>query len=140
MFYTHAWKVRKIQMIIINVICAALGAYVGIIDKNIAEGAALWFIFSWFLSAFVSAFTKSGNKISSLAYTVGAVVFSGMVLSFSEGSSIFAGIVFAWNLIKATVGMAILAVILVFEFVIFPITTIYYFVKSRQEAALATAA
>ena len=45
-------------------------------------------------------------------------------------------IVFTWNVIKVTLGMMIVAALLVFEIVIFPITTIYYFVKSRQENAL----
>jgi len=137
MFYTHAWKVRKIQMIIVNVIFAALGAYVGVADHNILEGAVIWLFGSWMVSAIVSAFTKTGDKVSALAYTVGAAVFSGMALSLSEGGSVFWAIAFTWNAIKASVGMMILAAILVFEFVIFPITTIYYFVKSRQELALA---
>lgn len=137
MFYTHAWKVRKIQMIIVNVIFAALGAYVGVADHNILEGAVIWLFGSWMVSAIVSAFTKTGDKVSALAYTVGAAVFSGMALSLSEGGSVFWAIAFTWNAIKASVGMMILAAILVFEFVIFPITTIYYFVKSRQELAFA---
>lgn len=137
MFYAHAWKVRKIQMIIVNVIFAALGAYVGVADHNILEGAVIWLFGSWMVSAIVSAFTKTGDKVSALAYTVGAAVFSGMALSLSEGGSVFWAIAFTWNAIKASVGMMILAAILVFEFVIFPITTIYYFVKSRQELALA---
>lgn len=137
MFYAHAWKVRKIQMIIVNVIFAVLGAYAGVADHNILEGAVIWLFGSWMASAIVSAFTKTGDKVSALAYTVGAAVFSGMTLSLSEGGSVFWAIAFTWNAIKASVGMMILAAILVFEFVIFPITTIYYFVKSRQELALA---
>lgn len=137
MFYAHAWKVRKIQLIVVNVIFAILGAYVGIADANIVEGAAIWLFGSWMVSALVATFTKSGNKVSALAYTVGAAVFSGMALSLSEGGSVFWAITFTWNAIKASVGMMILAAILVFEFVIFPITTIYYFVKSRQELTLA---
>lgn len=136
MFYAHAWKVRKIQMIIVNVIFAVLGAYAGVADHNILEGAVIWLFGSWMVSAIVSTFTKTGDKVSALAYTVGAAVFSGMELSLSEGDSVFWAIAFTWNAIKASVGMMILAAILVFEFVIFPITTIYYFVKSRQELAL----
>ena len=137
MFYAHAWKVRKIQMIIVNVIFAVLGAYAGVVDHNILEGAVIWLFGSWMVSAIVSAFTKTGDKVSALAYTVGAAVFSGMALSLSECGSVFWAIAFTWNAIKASVGMMILAAILVFEFVIFPITTIYYFLKSRQELALA---
>lgn len=137
MFYAHAWKVRKIQLIVVNVIFAVLGAYVGVSDRNIAEGALIWLVGSWMVGTIISAFTKSGDKVSALAYTVGAAVFSGMALSLSEGGSALWAIVFTWNAIKASVGMMILAAILVFEFVIFPITTIYYFVKSRQEIALA---
>ena len=137
MFYAHAWKVRKIQMIIVNVIFAVLAAYAGVADHNILEGAVIWLFGSWMVSAIVSAFTKTGDKVSALAYTVGAAIFSGMALSLSEGGSVFWAIAFTWNAIKASVGMMILAAILVFEFVIFPITTIYYFVKSRQELALA---
>lgn len=136
MFYAHAWKVRKIQLIIVNVIFAMLGAYAGVADYNILEGAAIWLFGSWMVSSTVSAFTKTGDKVSALAYTVGAAVFSGMALSLFEGGSTFCALVFTWNAIKASIGMMILAAILVFEFVIFPITTIYYFVKSRQELAL----
>lgn len=137
MFYAHAWKVRKIQLIIVNAVFAALGGYAAVADANIIEGAVIWLFGSWMVSALVSAFTKTGDKVSALAYTVGAAVFSGMALSLSEGGSVFWAIAFTWNAIKASVGMMILAAILVFEFVIFPITTIYYFVKSRQELALA---
>ena len=42
MFYAHAWRVRKIQMIIVNVIFAVLGAYAGVVDHNILEGAVIW--------------------------------------------------------------------------------------------------
>lgn len=137
MFYAHAWMVRKIQLIIVNAVFAALGGYAAVADANIIEGAVIWLFGSWMVSALVSAFTKTGDKVSALAYTVGAAVFSGMALSLSEGGSVFWAIAFTWNAIKASVGMMILAAILVFEFVIFPITTIYYFVKSRQELALA---
>lgn len=89
MFYAHAWKVRKIQMIIVNVIFAVLGAYAGVADHNILEGVVIWLFGSWMVSAIVSAFTKTGDKVSALAYTVGAAVFSGMALSLSEGGSVF---------------------------------------------------
>lgn len=135
MSYAYAWKVRKIQMIIVNAIFAILGAYVGVADKNLLEGAMIWFFGSWLVETVISAFTKSSGRISALAYTVGAAVFSGVVLSLSEGGSVFWAIVFTWNAIKASVGMVILAAILVFEFVVFPITTVYFFVKSRQELA-----
>lgn len=135
--YAHAWKVRKIQLIIVNAVFAALGGYVAVVDANIMEGALIWLVGSWMIGTLISAFTKSGDRVSALAYTVGAAIFSGMALSLSEGGSTLWAIVFTWNAIKAAIGMTILAVILAFEFVIFPITTIYYFVKSRQELALA---
>lgn len=137
MFYAHAWKVRKIQLIVINVIFAMLGAYVGVTDRNIAVGMLIWLVGSWMVGTLISAFSKSGDRVSALAYTVGVAVFSGMALSLSEGGSVLWAIVLTWNAIKASVGMMILAAILVFEFVIFPITTVYYFVKSRQEITLA---
>lgn len=137
MFYVHAWKVRKIQLIVVNVIFAILGAYVGVADRNIAEVILIWLVSSWMVGTIISAFSKSGDRVSALAYTVGVAVFSGMALSLSEGVAVLWAIILTWNAIKASVGMMILAAILVFEFVIFQITTVYYFVKSRQEIALA---
>ena len=136
MFYTHAWKVRKIQLIIVNAIFAVIGAYAGFEDKNLIEGAIIWLVGSWLAGTLIASFTKTGDKVSALAFTVGAAIFSGMAFSMFNGST-FWMIVFTWNMIKAFVGIAIILVILAFEFVIYPITTAYYFAKSRQESVIA---
>lgn len=66
--------------------------------------------------------------ISSIARIFGASLFSGMFASMSGRSSLWV-FFFVIGMMKAMIGTFVLAVILAFEFVIFPFTTIYYFVK-----------
>lgn len=129
--YRRAWKVRKIQIIVINVIFAALGIVLAISDKNLAEGVLFWFFGAWIVETLVSAFSKSGDKVSSLAMNIGASLFSGTFAAASGGSTLWV-FFFVIALIKAMFGSAVIAAILIFEFFAFPFTSIYYFVKSRQ--------
>lgn len=138
MDYVQAWKVRKIQLIIVNIICAIIGVWAGLSYGNILFGLFTWILGAWVVGTIVASFTKTGDKISTLAYSVGAAVFAGMLGAAFEGrnAELFA-IVLLWNAVKASIGVIIIGVILCFEFVVFPVTTIVYFVKSRQQMVTA---
>ena len=134
MDYVQAWKARKIQLIIVNIICAIIGVWAGLSYGNIFAGLIMWILGAWVVGTIVASFTKTGDKISTLVFSVGAAFFAGMLGAAFEGRSaeLFA-IVFLWNFFKACIGLMILGVILCFEFVVFPVTTIVYFVKSRHQ-------
>lgn len=128
--YKHIWKVRKIQIIVINVIFAAFGIAVAVTDKNLIEGIGIWIFGAWIVETLVSAFSKSGDKMSSLVRNIGASFFSGIFASASGGSTLWV-FFFMISLFKAMFGLIAVSAILIVEFVAFPFTTIYYFVKSR---------
>lgn len=132
--YRQAWKVRKIQIIVINAIFAVLGIVTVFSDKNLVEGLTLWFFGAWIVETLISAFSKSGDKVSSLARNVGATLFSGTFAAASGGSTLWV-FFFMISMIKAMFGAAVISAILAFEFVAFPFTSIYYFVRSRQQAS-----
>ena len=129
--YRQAWKVRKIQIIVINAIFAALGIVTAISDKNLVEGIALWFFGAWIVETLVSAFSKSGDRVSSLARNIGASLFSGTFAAASGGSTLWV-FFFMISMIKAMFGAVVISAILAFEFVAFPFTSIYYYVQSRK--------
>lgn len=135
MSYLHAWKVRKIQLIIVNVVFAVLGVLTAI-EGNIIGGFTTWIFGAWIVGTFLASFTKTGDRISRLAYTIGATMFSGVMSAATEGGPFFV-VMFAINLVKAFFGCFVLAAVLAFEFVAYPFTTINYFIKSRQEAVMA---
>lgn len=137
--YRQAWKVRKIQIIVINAIFAALGIVTAISDKNLVEGIALWFFGAWIVETLVSAFSKSGDRVSSLARNIGASLFSGTFAAASGGSTLWV-FFFMISMIKAMFGAVVISAILAFEFVAFPFTSIYYYVQSRKYAPYTTVA
>ena len=137
--YRQAWKVRKIQIIVINAIFAALGIVTAISDKNLVEGIALWFFGAWIVETLVSAFSKSGDRVSSLARNIGASLFSGTFAAASGGSTLWV-FFFMISMFKAMFGAVVISAILAFEFVAFPFTSIYYYVQSRKYAPYATVA
>lgn len=132
--YKELWRIRKTQLIIVNIIFAIIGLYFGFY-KNYGWQFFLfaWLGGSWIAATVISAFTNTEDKISSLARVIGAAIISGILYSLSSGNSILVTVLFAWNLAKAVIGIVAISVILIFNFVIFPFTTVYYFAKSKQE-------
>lgn len=137
--YRQVWKVRKIQIIVINAIFAALGIVTAISDKNLVEGIALWFFGAWIVETLVSAFSKSGDRVSSLARNIGASLFSGTFAAASGGTTLWV-FFFMISMIKAMFGAVVISAILAFEFVAFPFTSIYYYIQSRKYAPYTTVA
>lgn len=130
--YKSAWKKRLIQIIIVNVIFLALGIYYIVTSGDFITGLGIWFFGSWTLLTIIATFGKSEDKISSLGRNLAVSIFSGIFAATSGGSTLMV-FLFVIAIIKAIVGMMVLAVIFVFEYIAFPITTIYYFVKARQQ-------
>ncbi len=129
--YAHAWKVRKIQIIVVNIILLLIGIGVAVSDKQPVEGLAIWFFGSWIVGTLISSFSKSGDKISSLALNVVSVMFNGAFAAVTGGPLFIFFFMFA--VVKCVIGVIVLGVVLAFEFVAFPITTIYYYIKSRED-------
>ncbi|MDD6657116.1 MAG: hypothetical protein PUE95_07495 [Lachnospiraceae bacterium] len=129
--YNRAWKVRRNQIIVVNIIFAALGITVAILDRDFLEGIGLWFLGSWIIETLVSAFSKSGNRVSTLARDVFATFFSGSFAAASGGGTLWV-FFFMFSIIRAMFGTIAITLIIVFEFFAFPFTTIYYYVKSKK--------
>lgn len=129
--YTRAWKVRRTQLIIINVIMAVFGLWAGFSSGKIREGIILWILGAWIIETIVSSFSKSGDKLSSLAYNLAASLFAGTFAA-SSGSGLWA-FTFTILMIKLIFGVMVIGLILAFEFVAFPFTTIHYYVQSNKQ-------
>ena len=129
--YKRAWKVRRNQIIVVNIIFAALGITVAILDRDFIEGIVLWFFGAWVTETLVSAFSKSGNRVSTLARDVFATFFSGSFAAASGGGTLWV-FLFVFSMIRAMFGTIAITAILAFEFVAFPFTTIYYYVMSKK--------
>lgn len=130
--YKELWKKRKIHLIIANLICGGLGIYVAIsAGKNyITEAICLWILGSWTLGTILSTFNKNGGKVSSLAHEIlYSMIFGAFAM---DGVSTLAAIFFVIAIFKAIVGALILFAILSVGFILFPITTVIYFIKSRK--------
>lgn len=134
--YRHAWNVRKIQLIVVNIIFAILGIYVGIVGEDIPSGILIWLFGSWMAAAFIASFfSKDGDNVSMMAKNALVDTFNALAAGTGaanggSGLWVFAFMVF---LFKAVFGLIKLTAILVFEFAAYPFTTVNYFVKSRQE-------
>lgn len=128
--YKNAWKVRITQIIVINIIFAVIGIVIGVTDRSIGEAISIWFFGSWMVETFVSAFSKSGDKVSTLARSVAGTFISGSFTA-ASGGSMLGAFLFVFYFIKALFGLMLISVILVVELFAFPFTTIYYFVRSR---------
>lgn len=131
--YRQAWKVRMIQMIVINAIFAVVGMTTAISEGKPLEGLIIWFFGSWIVETLISSFGKTGDKVSTLARSVVVVMFAGTGGASSGGVGAAGwAFLFIFACVKAMFAIIAIAVILAFEFVAFPITSIYYFIRSRQ--------
>ena len=129
--YIRAWKVRRLQIIIINIIFAILGVFNYYMKGDYVYGIGVWFIGSWACAAIFSAFTKSGDKVGALGWYLINAILTGFIASFGD-ISIFLFFNFMFAMLKACVLVVVLFVVLIFEFFAFPFTTIFYFIKCHQ--------
>lgn len=129
--YVHAWKVRMIQLIVVNVIFFIIGICTAIGNKDVLNGVMIWILGAWACGTLISSFTKGGDKMSSLAKNCLSSMVLGIFAAGSGGSSLWI-FLFMFRLIKAMIGLVVVAILLLVEFILYPITTIYYFVRSRQ--------
>ena len=148
--YQYAWKVRKIELIILNVIFLGLGVTVYVMEKDILWAFTTWIGGVWVMGTLLSFFCKRGDRVSTLGSSFmssmlsGSIsgIFSGIGASSSSDGLESAGYIFhltfslimmAWAAIKMAICAGVFAILAAFEFVAFPITTIYLFVKSRDK-------
>lgn len=128
--YKSLWDARKKQLITINVIFAIFGIGNAISYGNIMTGLMTWFFGSWIIATLISTFGKTGDKVASVAKSMGASLFSGTFAAASGGSTLWV-FYFIISMIKATVGAVFILAVLIYEFFAYPISSIYYFVRSR---------
>ena len=133
MDYKRAWKVRLIQIIVINIICGAFVIFVGNEMNEPVAGIVLWFFLSWGFGAAAATFTKNGDRVSEFVYNILEMFFFSVFATLSDGFSIFTAFILVIGMFKAMIGAIIVGAILIYEFFAYPITTIIYFVKSLQE-------
>lgn len=132
MDYREAWRVRKIQLIVVNAIFLIIGIGTAIGDKNIAELFPTWILGAWIVGTIVASFSKTGGRLSSMAKNVFSTMIIGTLGAAFEGTgSMFFAVTFMIALIKAMVGMVVFFAALAFELILYPISSIYYFAKSR---------
>lgn len=129
--YKKAWKVRKIQIIVVNLIFGVISIYGIISGSNVVETLTFWFVGAWLVETMLAAFSKSGDRVSSLALNIGASLFSG-VFAATSGGSVFWVFYFTISIVKAIFGLIVISAILAFEFVAFPFTTLNYYLKSKR--------
>lgn len=141
MDYKHAWKVRWIQLLIVNILAAALMIYT-FFDagpeyrtmNQALEYVLDWFILSWIVASIVGAFTKNGSWISNTIASVFSWGVLGLASGFSNDGSMAMAFVFTISLFKCVIGFAAITAILCVAIVAYPFSTVYYFVKSLQSA------
>ena len=133
--YSDAWKVRKIQILIVTTICFVLGIIIGKRDMDIREGLIVWFFGTWLFETIISSFTPGGLNISKLALVVlaGAITlfFDGLLDGSSRSRIIY--IVTGIAFIGMIIALFLVLVILMIEFLILPITTAYLYIRSKEE-------
>ena len=127
--YKELWRVRKKQLIIITVIMLVIGVLV-MLDGSILEGILIWILGTWIVGTLVASFSKTGGRASSVIGNFWTGWISGTMAA-SSGGSTFWVFLFFIKLIKFMFGLVALVAILLFEFIKYPIMTVYYFIKSR---------
>ncbi len=141
MDYKHTWKVRWIQLLIVNILAAALMIYT-FFDGNpesrtmdqALECILNWLIISWVVASIVGAFTKNGSWIFNTIASVFSWGVLGLASGFSNDGSMAMAFVFTISLFKCVIGFAAITAILCVAIVAYPFSTVYYFVKSLQPA------
>ena len=131
MDYRQAWKVRWIQMLIVNILCGGIGIWFGVSTKEPLAGVMFWVLASWMLGAMVAMFSKNTGRIAALAFHVMIFIGETFIGAFRGGLSFFAAFLLMFAMIKVMFGMIALTAIYIFELVAYPITTIVLLVKSR---------
>ena len=132
MDYRHAWKVRWIQMLIVNIVCGGIGICFGVSTKEPLAGLMFWFFASWMLGAMLAMFSKNTGRVASLALNVLGFIGGAFVGAFNGGLSFLMAFFLMFAMIKVMFGMIALTAIYIFELVAYPITTIVLLVKSRE--------
>lgn len=141
MDYKHTWKVRWIQLLIVNILAAALMIYT-FFDGNpesrtmdqALECILNWLIISWVVASIVGAFTKNSSWIFNTITSVFSWGVLGLASGFSNDGSMAMAFVFTISLFKCVIGFAVITAILCVAIVAYPFSTVYYFVKSLQPA------
>ncbi len=128
--YVHAWKVRKIQIIIVNIFFLLIGIGIAVNENDIRTGLTVWFFGSWVVETIISSFTKGGGMLSSLGLNAISLVFNGSFAA-ATGWTLF-GVFFLIAVIRLLIGIIVIVIALALEFVLFPFTTLYYFLKARE--------
>lgn len=129
--YMQLWNARKKQLIILNIVFAIIGIGVAISDKNIGEGLAYWILGVWTVGVVLSMFPKNRDRVSNWVFDVLLGAFFGGATA-ATGGSILGAALYFWYGCKAVIGLIILGFVILYEYIAFPITSVYYFIKSKE--------
>lgn len=133
MDYKEAWRVRKIQLIIINTIFLVIGIGTAIVDRNFVELFTTWIPWAWVVGTLVASFSKTGDRLSTLGKNVFMTWVVGAMGAALEGAGgMFFAFAFCVGFCKVLFGMCLFIATIVFELVFYPISSVYYFIKSRN--------
>lgn len=129
MYYKECWRKRKKELIIVSIIFAIIAIGYVVEGGSLKNGLLIWVIGSWLLATIVSCFSKSGGGISSMIGDFVGGIFSGFAAAAGSPLGIIL-CVFYMGLVL--IKFIILYFMIVFQAIAYPITTIYYFLRSRQ--------
>lgn len=129
MNYKAIWKARKMQLLIINVICGAFGIFVAYTD-TVTKGIGVWLVLSWIIGALVSSFINESSLLSNfLSKTLDWGLFDAVSMNdknlWKEAASI------CISFIKQLSIPLLVTVILVYAIISYPFVTAYYFVRAH---------
>lgn len=129
MDYKDIWKIRKMQLLIINAICSAFGIFVAYTD-TVAKGIDVWLVLSWIIGALVSSFMNESSLLSTfLSKTLDWELFDGIS---GENKKLWKeALSICISFIKQLSIPLLVTVILVCAIIAYPFVTVYYFVRAH---------
>lgn len=125
------WKIRKMQLLIINSVCGAFGIFIAY--KNcILSGIVAWLISSWIIGALVSSFISESSAPSILLRKMFDWELLDNVTDKNKNLSKEVTLVCV-SVIKQLFTPLLVTVILVYAIISYPFVTAYYFVRAYKE-------
>ena len=132
--YKKMFKMRLIQIIVVNIIMIAVTIWLYREGDSFLDVFELWFFGSWLIESIIPLTSKHGGKFSEYAASI-------VELFFASSLTMFAGefcspLLVIWLFVimcKLFFGAIALGVIIAVEFIAYPFTTVYYYIKSKRE-------
>lgn len=130
--YIAIWKRRRLELILVNILFLIISILIIVYDGEWLTAFITWFFGAWILCAMAAVSSKNENSGGGVARDFATGILSGFGAAFT-GGGIFFVFIYLIYMVKAMYALCVLTVLFVIEFIGYPFTTIYYYIRYRNE-------